>query len=110
MPNLLKDIDFLLYFTQDNPIKDFSNIVCEALWSGIPVITDKTNDIKAYKNYIDITSSEQIINIALDEIETAQGEISDIIHNWSGSARYANKITYNYDRYINANLKIYDLI
>ena len=109
MPDLLKDIDFLLYFTQDNPIRDFANIVCEALWSGIPVITDKTNDIQAYANYIDITSSDQIINIALDEIETARGQISSIINNWSGSARYANKITYNYDRYINANLKIYDL-
>lgn len=110
MPDLLKDIDFLLYFTQDNPIRDFSNLVCEALWSGIPVITDKTNDIQVYANYIDITSSDQIINIALDEIETARGQISGIIDNWTGSARYANKITYNYDRYINANLKIYDLI
>ncbi len=110
MEDLLKNIDFLLYFTQDNPIMDFSNIVCEALWSGIPLITDRTNDIKAYANYIDISSSDQIINLALDEIETVQGEISGIIHNWSGSVRYTNKITYNYDSYLNANLKIYGLI
>jgi glycosyltransferase involved in cell wall biosynthesis len=108
MTDLLKNIDFLLYFNQDNPIRDFSNIVCEALWSGIPLITDKTNDVREYTNYIDIASSDQIINIVLDDIETVQGKIIAIINNWSGSARYTNKITYNYDRYLNVNLKIYD--
>jgi hypothetical protein len=31
VPRLLEQIDCLLYFSQDNPIDDFSNIVCEAL-------------------------------------------------------------------------------
>ena len=88
-------------------MRDFSNIISEALWTGIPIVTDKTNDVKEYEKYIDVASSDQIINITLDDIETAQGEISTLINNWSGFTRHTNKITYNYDRYLNSNLKIY---
>lgn len=56
MPYLLGHIDYLLYFSQDNPIKDFSNIVCEAVWSGVPVITDRQLDIKEYTQYTKIVS------------------------------------------------------
>lgn len=110
MPDLLKNIDFLLCFTQDNPMRDFSNIISEALWAGIPIVTDITNKVKEYTKYIDITSGDQIINITLDDIETAQGEISTIINNWEGPARYTNEINYDYDKYINANLEIYDYL
>lgn len=109
MPDLLSTVDFLLYFLQDNPIKDFSNIVCESLWSGIPLITDKTMAIAEYTKYIDITSENQPIVLALHDIEAAQEAISKIINGWQGPFRSSNKIKYNFDDYINANLEVYSL-
>lgn len=107
MPDLLSNVDFLLYFVQGNPIKDFSNIVCESLWSGIPLITDGTMAINEYTKYIEISPGNQPIILILDEIETAQVVIGKIINSWQGSFRWDNKIKYKFDDYINANLKIY---
>jgi len=71
MPDLLANVDFILSFFRDNPIRDFSNIVCEALWSGIRLITDKTLSINEYTKYIEIEPEKQIINLAPGKIEAA---------------------------------------
>jgi len=108
MPNLLSNIDCLLYFAQDNPIRDFSNIVGEALLSGVSLITDKTMDIKEYRKYIEIESSNQIIFLQLDEIETVQERISGLIKDRRSLHRYSNKARYDFNAYINANLEIFN--
>ena len=110
IPQLLGQIDYLLYFSQDNPIEDFSNIVCEALWSGVPLITDEKMDIDEYAQYIEGISNNQIIRLDLDDIEASQGKIAAIINKWSGSLRYTNEVVYGFDRYIEASLKIYDKV
>lgn len=107
MPNLLKGIDFLLHFTNDNPIKDFSNILCEALYSGVPVLTDDTMDMSEYTKYIELETRDQIINLPLDEVETAQAQINNIIKTWKGSFRYTNKLKYKFNKYMDANLEMY---
>jgi len=107
MPDLLKQIDFLLYFLQDNPIKDFSNIVCEALWSGIPVITDKNMDITEYASYLGISPEQQIIKLDLDNIKSAQNQITMLIKKFVSPFRCPIKINYSYDKYIEENLSIY---
>jgi glycosyltransferase involved in cell wall biosynthesis len=108
IPNLLHTIDYLLYFTQDNPIRDFSNIVCEALWSGVLVITDETTDINEYGKYMEIESSDQITILPLDKIEEAQKKIRDLIRNWQGPFRYHGERKYDFDTYINANLELFN--
>ena len=110
VPQLLGQIDYLLYFSQDNPIKDFSNIVCEALWSGAPLITDEKMDIDEYDQYTKGISNNQIIRLNLDDIEASQEKIAAIINEWSGSSRYTNEVNYGFDRYIEASLKIYDKV
>lgn len=110
MPRLLESIDFLLCFVKDNPIKDFSNILCEALWSGIPVLTDETMDISEYTEYIGITTRGQVIKLVLNEFETVQGQVNHILDGWSGPSRYTNNPKYNFSRYINANLEIYSSV
>jgi hypothetical protein len=107
MPALLSNIDYLLYFVQNNPIKDFSNIVCESLWSGTPLITDKTMVMDEYAEYTEVSAGNKPIVLDLDETETARIDISKIISSWQGSFRWDNKIKYKFDDYINANLKIY---
>lgn len=107
MPNLLSGIDFLLYFNQDNPIRDFSNIVCESLWFGIPLITDGETNMSEYAKYIEISPRNKPIFLPLGKTKTAQDILGETIDNWQGPSRYENKIKYNFDDYINANLKIY---
>jgi len=110
MPNLLHPIDYLLYFTQDNPIRDFSNVVCEALWSGVSVITDETTDIDEYGKYIEIESRDQITALPLDRIEEMQRKIRDFIRNWKNPFRYHGRRKYDFDTYIDANLRIFNNI
>lgn len=107
MPNLLNNIDFLLYFCQDSPIKDFSNIVCEALWSGASIITDQAMDFTDYSKYIEITSGEQIIKLDINNIEVTQQRVEGLIGNWSNSSRHHRKIKYGFDKYINQNINMY---
>lgn len=107
MPNLLHTIDYLLYFTQDNAIRDFSNIVCEALYSGVPVLTDNTMDLGEYTKYVEIESRDQIITLPMDDLEAAQAEINNIISTWNEASRYTNKVKYNFKGYMDANLEIY---
>jgi hypothetical protein len=110
MPNLLNNIDYLLYFVQDNPIKDYSNIVGEALCSGVSLITDKAMDIAEHKEYIEIVSSNQIITLALDDIEAAQKKIRSLIKDRKGTSQYSSKAKYDFNSYINANLEIFNEI
>lgn len=107
MPNLLNNIDFLLYFCQDSPIKDFSNIVCEALWSGISIITDQTIDFDDYSKYIEITSGEQIIRLDINNIKIARQCVKWLIVDWNNSSRHHKKIKYGFDKYINENINMY---
>jgi len=107
MPDLLSKIDFLLYFDQNNLIKDFSNIICEAIWSGIPIIKDKNVSLEKYFDYIEIKSNDQIITIEPEDIKASQKRISNII---GTSSHYNNKIRYDFERYINENLHIFNRI
>ncbi len=110
VPQLLGQIDYLLHFSQDNSIIDFSNIVCEALWSGVPLITDEKTDINEYAQYTKGVSKNQIIRLNLDDIEASQEKIAAIINEWGGSSRYTNEVVYGFDRYIEVNLRMYETI
>ena len=108
MPSLLDDIDYLLYFQKDNPIKDFSNIVCEALWSGVTVITDETADMHEYAQYTRGISENQIIRLKLEDVDAAQSQIAMLINQWQGQSRCNLEIDYTYDRYIDETLSVYE--
>jgi len=110
MPRLLSEVDFLLYFVRDNPIKDFSNILCEALWSGVRVFTDDAMDLGVYAEYIELTSEAQIVNLPIDHVGASRAKIIEMIEEWEGSVRYSNKVKYNFNRYLDANLEIYNRV
>jgi glycosyltransferase involved in cell wall biosynthesis len=110
MPGLLNEVDFLLYFVKDNPIKDFSNILCEALWSGVRVLTDDSMDLGIYTKYIELDSKTQIVNLPIDDAEATRAKIMEMIRGWEGPSRHNNKIEYSFNRYLDANLEIYHRI
>ena len=108
MPDLLNSIDFLVYFCQDSPIKDFSNIVCEALCSGVTIITDHTMDFDEYLKYIELNSKNQIIKIDLNNTKVAKRNVCSLIENWNSPIRFQNKMKYGFEKYINENVALYN--
>jgi len=107
VPQLLGQVDYLLCFPQDNPIKDFSNIVCEALWSGVTVIADRTMDINEYEQYTGVLPENMIIRLNTQDIRETQDKIKDLIYRWNGPERFNIDIEYGFDRYIEDYLKSY---
>ena len=110
MPRLLNEVDFLLYFVRDSPMKDFSNILCEALWSGVRVLTDDAMDLGIYAEHIELTSEDQIVNLPMDDVGTTRAKIIEMIEGWKEPVRYNNKVKYNFNRYLDSNLEIYHRI
>ncbi|MCG2816099.1 MAG: glycosyltransferase [Pseudomonadota bacterium] len=107
VPQLLDRIDYLLCFSQDNPIKDFSNIMCEALWSGVTIITDETSGIHDYAKYTRGLPENQVIKLDTQDLTETQDKIKGLIHRWHGPERFNIEVEYGFIRYIEDNLKAY---
>jgi len=107
MPRLLNEIDFLICFSKDNPINDFSNVFCEALWSGVRVLTDDTMDLGTYTEHIELTDEVQIVNLPIDDVGATRTKITEIIKYWEGPQKHSNRLKYDFNSYIDANLKAY---
>ena len=67
--------------TLDNPIKDFTNIFCEALLAGVQVLTDGTIDLDIYSEYISFPEA-QIMNLPIDDIGATRFKIMEIMNSW----------------------------
>ena len=48
MPDILRNIDFLFYFCQDLPYPMFSNILLEALYCGVKIVSDSQSLLSKY--------------------------------------------------------------
>ncbi len=107
MPALLGNIDYLLYFEKDNPIRDFSNIVREALWAGLNIITDSSMDANLYAQYKGELPPDQIVRVDLDNIRSAQESIEKLINQWKGSSRFKVHIEYGFNQYIEDTIGVY---
>lgn len=108
MPSLLNSIDYLLHFEKNNPIKDFSNIVCESLWSGITIITDMSTNVNDYAQYTRDLSDNHIIRLDIEDFEESRRVITALTNQWDGPTRFTIEIDYGYSRYIEENFKVYD--
>lgn len=108
IPRLLNEIDFLICLGKDNPIQDFSNIFCEALWSGVRVLTDDAMDLSIYSEYLELTAEGQIVNLPIDDVGATRSIIMEIIKGWGGSQRCANRPVYDFSSYLDANLEVYE--
>lgn len=108
MPRLLNEIDFLIYFNKDNPIKDFTNIFCEALWSGVKILTDDSMDFRLYLDYLELTAEDQIMNLPIDDIGETRFKIMEIMNDWERPQRFINRPLYDFDTYLDINLEVYE--
>lgn len=107
MSTLLNEIDFLICFTRDNPIRDYTNILCEALWSGARVLIDGTTDLNQYTEYIEVPDRDQIVSLPIDDTGRSRSKISEIIRGWEGRQQYNNRVKFDFNKYLDANLDVY---
>ncbi len=107
MAALFNRVDFLLSFEENNPIKDFSNIVSEALWAGVKIISDQVMDFSEYAKYAHFIPENHVVRIDLKNIKKSRLKINELIDEWHGPKRCNPKIVYGYNRYIEDNFRIY---
>jgi len=106
MIHLLNQIDFLIYFNKDDPIKDFSNIFCEALCSGVKILTDDSIDLTIYSEYISFPEA-QIIKLPINDLAATKSKILEIIKLWEKPKKFYYKQKYDFEKYVEVNLNIY---
>ena len=107
MPSLLGEVDCLLHFEKHNPIHGFSNLICEALWSGVTIITDEGLEMAEYAQYSQFIPKHQVIRLNLEEAAAAQEIIGELIENWRQPVRFNVEGTLSFNQYIADTLKVY---
>lgn len=66
MPSFYKNIDCVLYFVKNNPLPDWSNVVVEALASGVKIITDDVSFFSKFGLSENVLNSD-FIQVNLDD-------------------------------------------
>lgn len=137
MPEFYKNIDYVLYCVDKNPIPDWSNVVLEAFLSGVKILTDNKRFFKNFTPFFgDITSGIMEIDLDADPQKIYSQLVEDMklgdedqgfIEKLEGRARQAVKnvidnfseainikdgseerhLRFSYDEYIKQNMQFY---
>lgn len=105
MPALLSRIDALFVFEHDLPFPVFSNLVLEALYSGVTVITDSAllSDLYSTEEISLKTLAGCILMVNADQPETAAKQIEDVFSTHASREIPPSLSRREYDRYVTAN-------
>ena len=106
MPEFLQQIDFVFNFNKNVSISDFSNVICECLWSGVRLIIDSEKVDYEYSQYLQFDHNAQIISVPPDDIELAKKIIKQRVS--SANEKLQNHILHDYYKYIETNINIYN--
>lgn len=96
MPAFLQQVDYLFYFTRNSPIRDFSNLVLEAVSCGARILTDSLPDFDIYQSYFNV--SEAVLDIE-------QFQPTEQLHKRPPNTR----IRLSFHEYIRQNINLYRL-
>ncbi len=107
MPGVLRQIDALFVFETRLPHPVVSNIVLEALATGVGIITDRRDFIDTYRDMFD-TGDDHVLVISPDETRAA----AQAIQSWvRGRKRHpAPKQLLSFDHYLSMNEDVYTAI
>jgi len=64
-------------------------------------------DLNIYTEYIELASETQIDNLPINEVVATQSKIIEIIRGWEGPQKHSNRLKYDFNSYLDANLKAY---
>lgn len=97
MPSFLYKIDFMFYLIGDDPIKDFSNVVVEAVSCGVKIITDVPQGFNCYEPYFDVPDNI----ISMNDFSTVSALNTQ-------SSGYPLKM--GFDSFIGSNIDMYSRV
>lgn len=104
MPAFLQGIDYLVYFTDANPLPDFPNIVLEALTTGVKILTDNPVFLKNVCAKI-LDPGANILDVSPFLIAPDPSGLRKLLE--EKLARNPVKMFIKYREYINANVELY---
>ena len=78
MPNLLNQLDAILVFQSRLPYSVTSNLVLEAIWSGVGIITDRQDLAETYRDVVSL-NEEQILVISPTKASSSAKKITQWI-------------------------------
>ncbi|MBC7343441.1 MAG: glycosyltransferase [Clostridia bacterium] len=93
MPAFLRGVDYLFYLVKNNPVPDFSNLVLEAVASGVRILTDDLGAFSAYETYFPVSGYV----LAMENFSVPQ----------TVPVRPVGGLQTTYAAYITANLNLY---
>ncbi|MFC2072342.1 hypothetical protein ACFLUU_06515 [Chloroflexota bacterium] len=79
MPNVLEQLNAIFVFVSNLPHPVISNLVMEAAYSGIGIITDRQNLYRTYESVFEIKKN-QVLVVSPTETEASAQKISEWLH------------------------------
>lgn len=106
MPRLLRQFDAVFAFESEFPYPSTSNLVMEALCSGLGIITDRPHLQEAYADIIEVEEG-QVLDVPTSNPSVA----ASMINKWTNNKAYKKKSVQQlitFQDYICANEEIYN--
>lgn len=101
MPSFYKNIDYILYFLNNNPLPDWSNVILESLVSGVKVITD---DVSFFKKF---SLSDEILNSNFIQVNLSDSPKNVYNNIMEGLSKTYIPYRQDYNEYINRCIQLY---
>jgi len=105
MPHLLNQLDAIFVFESRLPHPVVSNLVLEAIYSGLGIITDRPDFAETYRDIVTLNSSQVLV---VSPSETSSS--AEMITQWIRERTYAEQISHqliSHQEYLSSTEKIY---
>jgi glycosyltransferase involved in cell wall biosynthesis len=105
MPNLLNQLDAIFVFESKLPHPVISNLVLEAIWSGVGIITDRQDLAETYRDVVSL-NEEQILVISPTEASSSAKKITQWIRERARSELTPHQLV-SFQEYLTTTERIY---
>ena len=105
MPNLLHQLDAIFVFESKLPHPVMSNLVLEAIWSGVGIITDRQDLAETYRDVVSL-NEEQILVISATEASSSAKKITQWIQERARSELTLHQLV-SFQEYLAATERTY---
>jgi len=105
MPHLLNQLDGIFIFESGLPHPVVSNLALEAIYSGVGIITDRTDFAETYLDIVK-TDKNQVMVVSPAESSSAAGMIEQWVRERAHNVQPSHQLV-SYQEYLSANEAIY---
>ena len=105
MPDLLNQLDAIFVFESELPHPVISNLVLEAIWAGVGIITDRQDIAETYRDVVSL-NQDQILVIARTDAPSSAKKITQWIQERAHSEPSLHRLV-GYQGYLSSNEECY---